>query len=233
MSASSSSFIPEPYTIYVRPQNNFTGGDVDVVESLLSEVRSLRGELDSTRASFRQETSLLKQQISALQEQLNLKDAFFQRKLDEFMANASRATQRPATIAFSVGAHNNFGPVSTDTDIPFDLVYTDLGGGWQHPTAFVTPQSGVYLLFASVASTGSAAPTHAAIFRLHSGSGFEERSVGMVSEASGMEGDSNLVLSYLEVGDRISLHLLGTGGEVFSNEDQVYVTMSGFLLYEF
>ena len=64
-----------------------------------------------------------------------------------------RHDKDPDQIAFSVVSHEDFGPVEVDTNIPYEVIYTNVGGGWNSTTnAFHVSVAGVYMFTATMVS---------------------------------------------------------------------------------
>lgn len=64
-------------------------------------------------------------------------------------------TASRANVAFFVGLSLNFGPVSSNTDVVFDNVVTNVGGSYEEGTGrFVAPVNGVYLFTVVVSALG-------------------------------------------------------------------------------
>jgi len=58
-------------------------------------------------------------------------------------------------VAFFVGLTENFGPVTEHTDIVFDRVITNIGGGFEQKTGrFTAPYDGVYQFNVIVSAQG-------------------------------------------------------------------------------
>ena len=58
-------------------------------------------------------------------------------------------------VAFFVGLTQNFGPVTEHTDIIFDRVITNIGGGFEQKTGrFTAPYDGVYQFNVIVSAQG-------------------------------------------------------------------------------
>ena len=58
-------------------------------------------------------------------------------------------------VAFFVGLTENFGPVTEHTDIIFDRVITNIGGGYEPKTGrFTSPHAGVYQFNVIVSAQG-------------------------------------------------------------------------------
>ena len=58
-------------------------------------------------------------------------------------------------VAFFVGLTDNFGPVTEHTDIIFDRVITNIGGGYEQKTGrFTAPYDGVYQFNVIVSAQG-------------------------------------------------------------------------------
>ena len=71
--------------------------------------------------------------------------------------NLQRADYRhdedPDQIAFSVVSHQDFGPVEVHSNIPYEVIYTNVGGGWNFTTnAFHVSVAGLYMFTASMVS---------------------------------------------------------------------------------
>lgn len=66
------------------------------------------------------------------------------------LQTAPRHSQEEDQIAFSVYSEVDFGPVSEYTNIPFPLVYTNIGGAWMPQiNSFQATKAGLYLFTAS------------------------------------------------------------------------------------
>ncbi|XP_070568374.1 complement C1q tumor necrosis factor-related protein 5-like [Ptychodera flava] len=136
-------------------------------------------------------------------------------------------TQNSTRVAFSVSRTTALGPVSGDTAVTYDKVYTNMGDGYDMSTGkFTCSVGGVYFfmitalrnnannMFACLMKNSTQLPC---IYVSHSSS----RSHGSAS---------NSVIIDLGQGDQVWVKL-GTGYALqsFSNE---YVTFTGYLLYQ-
>lgn len=128
-------------------------------------------------------------------------------------------------IAFSVVLSHDFGPVETDTIIPFDEVWIDRGDGWNATTfSFHAPKTGIYCVTASIAAyIGQSARVHIM---------YNPVQLKTVSMWASGGADSNQVLLGLTQGDGISVQLSGDANHVVhSSVENYYTTFSGFFLF--
>lgn len=134
-------------------------------------------------------------------------------------------------IAFSVESHQNFGPVTVDTNIPFEVVRTNVGGAWQaHINSFFAPRAGLYL-FSTSFRGNAGGPVYSAIVHTTASEG-SERTASLYSPSDLHTGDANTVILEVDVGDLVSVQLLAEGsGTIESLAANVFSTFTGFFLF--
>ncbi len=139
-------------------------------------------------------------------------------------------------VAFSVVSHAGvFGPVEEDTNIPYEITYTNTGSCWNsEANVFQALVAGVYQFTASMRSnTDSYADCH--IVHTPASTGQLTRVATMFGDSSsdGVNpgGDANSVIIELALGDEVSVQLEGYG-RIYSSASRAYSTFSGFLLFQ-
>ena len=144
-----------------------------------------------------------------------------------------RHDEDPDQIAFSVVSHQDFGPVAVDTNIPFEVIYTNVGGGWSSATnAFHASVAGVYMFTASIVSHASSNETQVRCRIVHSFDGGQTPVASLQGVGSHQAGDANSVILQLEVGEVTSVQLMEGEQVIRSTSSYVRSTFSGFLLFK-
>lgn len=133
-------------------------------------------------------------------------------------------------ITFFVVSHDDFGPVTVNTKVPFPVENVNIGGGWQpHINAFQAPVAGHYFFFASTSSNF----TNARTAIVHTDVSGDHIIASLLMSGSGghRQGDANAAIIYLEVDEYVSVQLLTTNtGTLYSSSSFIVSTFSGFLL---
>jgi len=130
----------------------------------------------------------------------------------------------PRKIAFFVGLTNNMGPVTEHTDIVFDRVVTNIGGGYDAESGrFTAPVNGTYQFNVIVSAQGR---QKAAVMILKNG--------GMVATVWAESipywaTASNIAVLSLEKGEQVWLMLLNRASYLHG---YMYSTFSGYIIFE-
>lgn len=134
----------------------------------------------------------------------------------------------PRSIGFTVVSLKEFGPVTMDTNIPFEEVSTNDGNGWKPDgNYFEAPVKGLYFFTASIHSDWAGGASADIVQLGKRGQGTRK----LVSlRASSNNGNTNQVLVHLDPGDRVSARLLPCNCRLFSHPDFVYSAFSGILM---
>jgi len=136
-------------------------------------------------------------------------------------------------VAFSVVSHQNFGPVEVDTNIPYEIIFTNVGGGWNSTTnSFHASVSGVYMFTASMGSHSDSNDTNVICHMVHSFDGGQTRLATIEGRGEGGHSDANSAILEMEVGEVVSVQLQAGEAMVGSSPTRVRSTFSGFLLFQ-
>ncbi len=156
--------------------------------------------------------------------------------MDDLMADTKHEDDL-IKVAFSVASHSPFGPVTVDTNIPYEVNYTNIGNGWNSAiSAFRAPVDGLYVFSASMRSS-FVSFDNAICHIVHTdsvGQSIVASMYGGFGEGLGAEsGMSNSVIIELERDDYVSVQFSARypDARLYSAEDEVYSTFSGFLLF--
>ncbi len=141
-------------------------------------------------------------------------------------------------VAFSVASHSNFGPLETDETVPFEIVYTNVGGRWWTGfNVFQAEVAGVYQFTVSTRHTPSGSSGYRYCHVIHTNPEAGETIVastgGYISSSSSYSntGDANSVILELGAGDVVFVRLQEDGA-LLSDSTYVFSTFSGFLLFQ-
>jgi hypothetical protein len=92
---------------------------------------------------------------SAVIETLKDENLAMKQQIERLVADPKH-DEDPVQVAFSAVSHEYFGSGEVDTNIPFEVVYVNIGGGWS-PTgnAFMANVAGFYEFTASIVCAGN------------------------------------------------------------------------------
>ncbi len=139
-----------------------------------------------------------------------------------------RHDEDPVQVAFSVVSHNDFGPVNESTVIPFEIVNTNVGGGWSSDTnVFEAPVDGLYQVTASVVSNTTEIYAVCHIVKTSPSTG-QTTMASLLDWFNNYSSASNTVIVPLTQSESLSVQLLGG---VTSNSTHTFSSFSGFLLF--
>ena len=212
-------------------------------ERFAANYKSLREGLYDQNTDLNYKLASLQEDCKSLHKQnANFKDkiASLQAKMEEHecdIVNLQRADHRhdedPDQIAFSVVSREDFGPVEVDTNIPYEVIYTNVGGGWNSTTnAFYVSVVGVYMFTASMVSHPETNETNAKCIIVHSYDGGESVVASLQGLGSSETGDANSVILQLKKGDTVSVQLEEGETKIRSSWAHPRSTFSGFLLFK-
>ena len=195
-------------------------------------IYNLQKEVRIKEAEATLEKEELKSTIQRLETEINVNTLKLENVAMKQQMTQPRHDEVATQIAFSVASHESFGPASPDdVNIPYEIVYTDVGDGWDPLLdAFHAPVAGVYQFIAS--SYGdSNSNTYCHI--VHSTQTTQTKVASLYGNyrSNGFSADANSVIIALEEGDYVSVQLQSGGGELFSSSSYVFSTFSGFLLF--
>ena len=202
------------------------------------QLRSTLGRHSAAIKRLEEENSVLKQDTIAMKEhvlRIEGKNAVMNEQIQQILADPKH--DESVQVAFSVVSHNGtFGPVEEDTNIPYDITYTNIGGGWNtEDNVFQALVPGVYQFTASMFASVITSSTYCHIVHTSPSDTIKVasmRAFGHSSYPSGYEGDANSVIIELALGDWVSVQLQSGDGYIWSNSAYVTSTFSGFLLFQ-
>ncbi len=207
---------------------------------VLDELAYLRHEFDAEKAvtqGLRKELDLETSNVMLLKQQLenneNADQLLKQRqeKTEEILATVElRHDEEGEQIAFSVATYSSFGPVSLDSNIPMEITYTNIGGGWNSvANVFQAPVAGTYHFTASMHVTGSQL---ALCYIVHSTTVDQTKVAALYDGYDDGQSDANAVILELEAGDYVHFQLAAyADSQIYNTVENVYTTFSGFLLF--
>ena len=144
-----------------------------------------------------------------------------------------RHDEDPDQTAFSVVSHEDFGPVEVDTNIPYEVIYTNVGGGWSSTTnAFHVSVAGVYMFTATLVSHTDTNDTYVYGKMIHSFDGGQTQVTTLEALGSSFTGHACSTILQLEVGEAVSVKLMAGERKIHSTSAGPRSTFSGFLLFK-
>ena len=190
-----------------------------------AEMKAVLQRLLDENASIRQDNAALHAAVERLQrETASMKEESL--LLKRHLVNSeSRYSNNSVLVAFSVASTSGFGPVTQDSNIPFDLVTLNVGDAWKDEDAhFEAPVAGIYQFTASMVSHSTSPWAYVHIVHTDSSG-----TVVMARLRGGDGGsDANSVVMELQEGDVVAVQL--EAGDGFTINGSRYTTFSGFLL---
>lgn len=199
------------------------GLEMDIIEE-----KSRKSRLEQEIARNEQLRDIFQDEFASLREQLTGNIASWDKNIADI--NEQIIDNDTETVAFFVVSHDNFGPVTMLTSIPFPVEEINVGGGWKsNINAFQAPVAGYYLFFASAASNYSGPRT--AI--IHTDTRGDHIVASMVSGGFEIIGDANAGIIYLAQNDYVTVRLFPyNNGSLYSTPGVVCSTFSGFILFQ-
>ncbi len=202
------------------------------IEELRSTLSAVIRKLEGQNAVIKGQNDVIEGQNAAI-ERHNSVIAAMKGQIEHLTTAGPRHDEESTQVAFSVVSRNTFGNVTEDMNIPFEITYTNIGGGWSSVgNAFMAPVSGVYEFTASFRSQGSVDNAWGHIVHSHDAGQTRLASIFGGGPDHGISGDSNSVIIEVEQGDYVSVQLVGNGAYIYGDSSVTFSSFSGFLLFQ-